>query len=60
MNNIIFKRIWQDEDFYEIEVQAQNKVISASANFYVVDEDIARLSKKLTNFPFGSNKEIVW
>ena len=60
MNNIIFKRIWQDEDFYEIEVQAQNKVISASANFYVVDEDLARLSKELTDFPFGSNKEIVW
>ncbi len=28
MNNIIFKRIWQDEGFYEIEVQTQNKVIS--------------------------------
>ena len=28
MNNIIFKQVWQDEDFYEIEVQTQNKVIS--------------------------------
>ena len=28
MNNIIFKRVCQDEDFYEIEVQFQNKVIS--------------------------------
>ena len=60
MNNIIFKRIWQDEGFYEIEVQAQNKVISASTNFYVVDEDIAKLSKELLAFPFGEKKEILW
>ena len=44
MNNLLFEKIWEDADFYQIMVKALAKNIIAETKVYVTKENIARLT----------------
>lgn len=44
MNNLLFEKIWEDADFYQIIVKALAKIISAETKVYVTKENIIALS----------------
>ena len=60
MNNISFKRIWQDIDFFEIELSACSDTVSASTKVYVTDDAIIELSKNLLSNIENKNFDFLW
>jgi len=60
MDNIVFERVWEDTDFFEIEILAQSKLIKASTRTYTTAESINKLASKLTTFLQGADDRFLW
>lgn len=60
MDNIEFKKIWSDTDFYQIQICAINNYVNATTISYVVASEIEDLAKKISDFTSGDKKELIW
>ena len=60
MDNLSIERVWEDSEFFEIEVTAQSKIITANMRSYTTEESIKNLASRLTNFPNNFNDRYIW
>jgi len=60
MNMLTFERVWEDIDFFEIEVTAQTNIIRASVRSYTTKTLISELASKLKIFVQNSNYRFIW
>jgi hypothetical protein len=60
LDNLLFERIWQDKDFFELRITASSRVAKATVDCYAIDEDILDLSKGLSVFPKTVDDELFW
>ena len=60
MNNLLFEKIWEDADFYQIIVKALAKNISAETKVYVTKENIIALSESIKNLINKHHSEFYW
>ena len=58
-DNIIFRKIWQDDDVMELTVECSSPLITATSEIYVSDSLIDELISEITRFLNG-NKEGFW
>lgn len=58
-DNIIFRKIWQDDDVMELTVECSSPIITATSEIYVSDSLIDELISEITRFRNG-NKEGFW
>lgn len=49
-DNISIKKLWYDEDFYEVQIIMSTKQIHCKINTYIVDEEINALSQKILDY----------
>ena len=54
------ERVWEDVDFFEIEVIAQSEIISASVRSYTTVASINELASRLANFPKKIDDRYIW
>ena len=59
-DNIVFKKIWQDNDLKEIEAVCSSPIIEAVSKIYVSDELIDELTFQIRNFLNGKIEEGLW
>lgn len=59
IDNIIFRKIWQDDDVMELTVECSSPIITATSEIYVSDSLIDELISEITRFLNG-NKEGFW
>lgn len=50
MDNIIFKKIWQDENLIELKISANSELISAHQNCYIQDKELKKIADKIHFF----------
>ena len=60
MDMLSFEKIWEDNDFYEIEFKASSEFADIKAKTYVIPEKINELAKRLSSFPERKNDEFFW
>lgn len=58
MDLLYFKKIWQDTEFFEVELFAQSSFAMAKTNSYTDSNKINQLSSKLLSFT--SNDKYLW
>ena len=56
MDNIIFKKIWQDENLIELKISANSKFVSAYQNCYIQDMKLEEIAEKILDF-MGNYRE---
>lgn len=54
------ERIWEDVDFFEIEVIAQSEIISASVRSYTTEASINELALRLATFAQKIDDRYIW
>lgn len=54
------ERIWEDVDFFEIEVTARSEIISASVKSYTTVALINELALRLVTFPKKLDDRFIW
>ena len=57
IDNIIFRKIWQDDDVMELTVECSSPLITATSEIYVSDSLIDELISKLRDFSMGIKKD---
>ena len=60
IDNIKIKRIWQDDDFFEISITCNNQMITASTEVYVTDLGVEQLKNEIEQFIRLEKSEIFW
>lgn len=50
MDNIIFEKVWQDDNLIELKISANSEFVSAHQNCYIEDKKLKELSEKICNF----------
>lgn len=60
MDVLSIERVWEDADFFEIEVIAQSAIICASIRSYTTVEAVDNLASKLEIFPPKLNSRYTW
>ena len=60
MDILSIERIWEDADFFEIEVVARSELISASVKSYTTEASINELASQLTTFPSKFDDKYLW
>ena len=50
MDNIIFKKIWQDETLIELKISASCDFVSAYQSCYIQEKKLAEIAEKISNF----------
>ena len=60
MDILSVERVWEDNEFFEIKVSAQTKLINASVRSYTTDEWITGLAHRLATFPNGLSDRFIW
>ena len=60
MDSLSIKRIWEDTDFFEIEVIAQSEFIRARIKSYTTEALISELASHLACFPKETNERYIW
>ncbi|MBD5516829.1 MAG: hypothetical protein HDR06_19910 [Lachnospiraceae bacterium] len=56
MDNIIFKKIWQDDNLIELEISANCEFASAYQNCYVEDKALLKISKRIQKYIDNCNE----
>lgn len=56
MDNIIFKKIWQDENLIELKISAGCEFVSAYQTCYIEDKKLAEIAEKISNFAENFNE----
>ena len=59
-DDIIFSKIWQDDDVIELKVVCSSPVATVSSKIYVSDFLLDDLIFQIKQFLGGNNKESVW
>jgi hypothetical protein len=60
MNGISFKRVWQDEEFFEVEIEAFSDVVTSKTKVYITDRDVVDLSEKILKLCFSAEIRCFW
>ena len=60
MDNLSIERVWEDVDFFEIEVIAQSDHIRAGVRSYTTAASISELALQLASFPKTLNDTFLW
>ncbi len=56
MDNIIFKKIWQDDNLIELKISASCEFVSAYQSCYIQDKRLAEIAEKICNFAENYNE----
>lgn len=59
-DNIIFTRIWEDDDFFEANIQFSTNTIIVSCDLYLDDLTVNELSDSINGFVVDSKKTFTW
>ena len=59
-DNIIFSKIWQDDDVIELKVICSSSVATITSKIYVSDPLIDELICQIKQFLHGNNDECLW
>ena len=57
MDNIVFKKIWQDENLIELKISGTSEFVSVYQHCYIEDNDLIEIARKMHNFINDYNKE---
>lgn len=60
MQVLSIERVWEDNDFFEIEVCAQSELIFAKVRSYTTEESISELASHLKSFPKAYGDRYKW
>ena len=60
IDNIIFRKIWQDSDMFEVQVICSSSVVTVTSKIYVSDSLIDELIFQIKQFLGGNNSEGMW
>lgn len=60
MNILTIERVWEDADFFEIELVAQSKIACARVKSYTTTETINELALKIATFPQKFDDRYLW
>lgn len=60
MDNLLFQKIWEDFDFYEIQVTAYNDNVKAQTELYVNKKSIISLSNDIRNLVKTPSNNFYW
>ncbi len=60
MDNLLFQKIWEDVDFYEIKVKAYNDNVKAETELYVNNKSIISLSNNIKDLVKAPNNNFYW
>jgi hypothetical protein len=60
MDIISIERVWEDTEYFEIEVLAQSKFVSAGVRSYTTSALINELALRLETFPQKSDDRYIW
>lgn len=55
MDNIIFKKIWQDENLIELKISAKSEFVSAYQSCYIQDKKLEEIAEEICNFVENCN-----
>ena len=50
MNNIVFEKVWQDDDLIELKILAESEFVTASQKCYIQQSDLEKVSKKIVKY----------
>ncbi|MCI9127983.1 MAG: hypothetical protein HFG28_12560 [Eubacterium sp.] len=50
MDNIIFEKIWQDQNLIELKISANSEYVSAYQSCYIQDKNLEEIAEKLCYF----------
>ena len=50
MDNIIFTKIWEEENFMEVKIFAESEFASAYQNCYIQKEDLKKITEKICSY----------
>lgn len=56
MDNIIFKKIWQDDNLIELKISANSDFVSAFQSCYIQDKKLEEIAEKIYNFAGNYNE----
>lgn len=56
MDNIIFEKIWQDENLIELKISANSEFVSAYQRCYIQDNILAEIVEKICNYVGNYNE----
>ena len=57
MNNIVFEKIWQDNDIIELGILVCSEYVTAKQSCYIQDTDIRRIAEQLNEYSYNYVKE---
>ena len=60
MDKLSIERVWEDADYFEIEIIAQSELVSANVRSYTTVGSINELSSRLAKFPQKSDERYIW
>ena len=60
MDTLTIQKIWEDPEFFQIEIVAQSGHIRASTRSYTTEDLIHELAKRLVRFPQSINDRFIW
>ncbi|MCL2024413.1 MAG: hypothetical protein FWG78_01350 [Coriobacteriia bacterium] len=60
MDFLSIERVWEDIEFFEIEVVAQSETICAKTQSYTQDSRIDELASRLATFPQSPDDRYLW
>lgn len=60
MDLLTLERVWEDEDFFELEIVAKTNSIWVKSKFYTTNEFIERLASEITHFLKVNRKTFFW
>lgn len=60
MDTLSIERVWEDNEFFEVEIIAQSTPISASVKSYITEDSINELAQHLAVFPQRLNDKYIW
>lgn len=60
MCDLVFEKIWEDTDFYEVRILAQSDCAQANTTTYITAEAIENLAKGLKDFPKVRDDSFYW
>ena len=60
MDILSIERVWEDVDYFEIEVMAKSELIYARVRSYTTVDKISELASRLETFPRSSDDRFIW
>ena len=60
IDNLTFTRVWQDVDFFQLEIKCENEFIVATGRIYITDALIDDLNNKIKIFLSGKARTTCW